>query len=58
MLEVVEVDGYGTVALMSPDRSRFLQADADGTVHTAAADTSGQVGLRQTFLIDEVLCSF
>ena len=54
MFEVVELDGYGTVALRSPDGSRYLQAAAGGAVHMAAADTSGQVGLRQTFLIDTV----
>jgi hypothetical protein len=54
MFEVLELDGYGTVALRSPDGSRYLQAAAGGAVHMAAADTSGQVGLRQTFLIDEV----
>ena len=54
VFEVIDLDGYGTVALRSTDGSSYLQAAAGGAVRMAEAESSGAVGLRQTFLIDEV----
>ena len=54
VFHIIDLDGYGTVALKSAHGSSYLQAAAAGAVRMADAESSGAVGLRQTFLIDEV----
>ncbi len=62
MFEVVDLDGYGSVALRIPGdsssgssgSSSYLQAAAAGSLHMVGFATARQVGLRETFVVDEV----
>ena len=59
VFEVVDLDGYGSVALRIPGDSgsgsgSYLQAEAAGSLHMVGFATARQVGLRATFVVDEV----